>query len=72
MTVTTNTICGGETTTSTCTCGGAGCPSCKPGQFVRPRFFAGQLLTEEDLGVLSEYVGGVIRAIRSSRMPTSP
>ena len=45
------------TTTSTakadcgCGCGGA---SKRPSAFVRPRFFAGQLLTEDDLGLLVE------------------
>ena len=35
-----------------CGCGGA----CKADSYVRPRFFAGQLLTEEDLELLGEYV----------------
>ncbi|WP_406631337.1 hypothetical protein [Amycolatopsis sp. WGS_07] len=38
-----------------CGCGGTtGWPSA----FVRPRFFAGQLLTEDDLGLLGDYVTG--------------
>lgn len=40
----------------TCTCGGAGCANCGGQGYVRPRFFAGQLLTEEDLQSLSDYV----------------
>jgi len=43
---------------STCGCGGGGCRSCEPRSFVRPRFFAGQLLTEDDLDLLGEYVVG--------------
>ncbi|GAA2229886.1 hypothetical protein GCM10010232_15170 [Streptomyces amakusaensis] len=35
-----------------CGCGGA---SPRPSAFVRPRFFAGQLLTEDDLGLLVDY-----------------
>ncbi|HEX6341187.1 hypothetical protein [Umezawaea sp.] len=41
-----------------CGCGGA---STRPSAFVRPRFFAGQLLTEDDLGLLVEYVTGKAR-----------
>ena len=40
----------------TCGCGGAGCAACGGTGYVRPRFFAGQLLTEEDLQSLSDYV----------------
>lgn len=40
----------------TCGCGGAGCANCGGQGYVRPRFFAGQLLTEEDLQSLSDYV----------------
>ncbi|MFI1018326.1 hypothetical protein [Streptomyces sp. NPDC020965] len=36
-----------------CGCGGA---STRPSAFVRPRFFAGQLLTEDDLGLLVDYL----------------
>jgi hypothetical protein len=36
-----------------CGCGGT---SSRPSTFVRPRFFAGQLLTEDDLGLLVDYV----------------
>ncbi|PPK67143.1 hypothetical protein V5P93_003480 [Actinokineospora auranticolor] len=38
-----------------CGCGGT---SAHPAAFVRPRFFAGQLLTEDDLGLLVDYVAG--------------
>jgi hypothetical protein len=41
-----------------CGCGGA---STWPSAFVRPRFFAGQLLTEDDLGLLVEYMTGKTR-----------
>jgi hypothetical protein len=49
--------CGGATTSLavTCSCGGAGCNLCQGQSFVRPRFFAGQLLTEDDLQTLVEY-----------------
>lgn len=51
--------CGGSVapseTTSTCECGGVGCMLCKGQGFVRPSFFAGQLLTEEDLELLTSY-----------------
>jgi hypothetical protein len=50
--------CSGAKTGSPCCCGGAGCTSCQGEQFVRPRFFAGQLLTEDDLQSLSDYVAG--------------
>src|SRR5687768_5051432 len=40
-----------------CSCGGVGCAICRNQGFVRPRFFAGQLLTEEDLQKLIDYVG---------------
>jgi len=49
-----------------CSCGGGGCSCggscgcggglCQGQDFVRPRFFAGQLLTEDDLDLLSSYV----------------
>ncbi|HEU4837590.1 MAG TPA: hypothetical protein VFS90_24385 [Pyrinomonadaceae bacterium] len=48
---------GGSTSGSPCGCGGAGCGSCVAQGIVRPRFFAGQLLTEDDLQLLSDYVG---------------
>ena len=32
------------------------CAPCETASFVRPRFFAGQLLTEDDLGALVDYV----------------
>jgi hypothetical protein len=38
-----------------CSCGG-GCGSCQGQDFARPRFFAGQLLTEDDLDLLGRYV----------------
>jgi hypothetical protein len=48
--------CGGS-------CGGKGggscgcdCAGCQGQDFVRPRFFAGQLLTEDDLALLESYV----------------
>jgi len=41
-----------------CGCGGA---SAGPSAFVRPRFFAGQLLTEDDLSLLVEYLTGKSR-----------
>lgn len=34
----------------------AACSPCETASFVRPRFFAGQLLTEDDLGALIDYV----------------
>ncbi|MGA9770384.1 MAG: hypothetical protein WBV94_15200 [Blastocatellia bacterium] len=50
--------CGGggaTTTTAACSCGGGGCASCQGQGIVRPRFFAGQLLTEDDLQLLADY-----------------
>jgi len=49
--------CGGGATTaaSPCQCGGASCSLCQDQSFVRPRFFAGQLLTEDDLQLLEDY-----------------
>lgn len=49
--------CGGTTSASPCGCGGSGCASCQSQGTVRPRFFAGQLLTEDDLQLLTDYVG---------------
>lgn len=59
--------CGGQGggITATCGCGGGG-SSCECGgaatctdlNFKRPRFFAGQLLTEDDLQALTNYVVG--------------
>jgi hypothetical protein len=40
-----------------CGCGCGGAPA-TPSAFVRPRFFAGQLLTEDDLSLLVDYVAG--------------
>ena len=48
---------GGTLSISQCSCGGAGCGSCHAQGVVRPRFFAGQLLTEDDLQLLTDYVG---------------
>lgn len=50
--------CSGSKTGSPCRCGCADCSSCQGEQFVRPRFFAGQLLTEDDLQTLTDYVAG--------------
>ncbi|XVV15533.1 hypothetical protein ACQP2X_14670 [Actinoplanes sp. CA-131856] len=44
-------------TTTGCGCGCGGGPA-TPAAFVRPRFFAGQLLTEDDLSLLADYVAG--------------
>jgi len=47
----------GHASTSGCGCGGGcGTGDCHGGPYVRPRFFAGQLLTEEDLQALGDYV----------------
>lgn len=46
----------GTAVATSCSCGGSGCASCTTQGYVRPRFFAGQLLTEEDLQALSDYV----------------
>jgi hypothetical protein len=51
--------CGGSAGTSSaakCSCGETGCTSCRNQGYARPQFFAGQLLTEEDLQALSDYV----------------
>ncbi len=57
-TITKKGCCGG----ADCQCGGAACGSecgpCTDSGFQRPRFFAGQLLTEEDLQLLTNYVTG--------------
>ena len=55
--------CGGSGTAGTalaspCSCAGAGCASCATEGYVRPRFFAGQLLTEDDLQAMADYVVG--------------
>lgn len=49
--------CGGSSSASLCNCGGTGCASCQGQGITRPRFFAGQLLTEDDLQLLTNYVG---------------
>lgn len=41
-----------------CGCGGSGCGLCRNQGFVRPRFFPGQLLTDDDLQLLDAYVVG--------------
>jgi hypothetical protein len=42
---------------ASCQCGCGGCSACEAqAAFVRPRFFPGQLLTEDDLGGLVDYV----------------
>jgi hypothetical protein len=41
--------------TSGCGCGCGGAGDCQGGSYVRPLFFAGQLLTEEDLQALGDY-----------------
>jgi hypothetical protein len=52
--------CGGSkgSTTATCVSGEVGCTTCNDQGFARPAFFAGQLLTEEDLQALGDYVVG--------------
>ncbi len=50
---------GASSTKGGCSCGGScGCGggACHSQDFVRPRFFAGQLLTEDDLDLLATYV----------------
>jgi hypothetical protein len=49
--------CGGGAKAS-CGCGGRGCATCGDQGFVRPIFFGGQLLTEDDLQALVNYVVG--------------
>jgi len=49
--------CGGSGSKGTsCSCGSAPCLACENQGYTRPRFFAGQLLTEDDLQQLSDYV----------------
>lgn len=55
--------------TSDCGCGCGG-TSAFPAAFVRPRFFAGQLLTEDDLTLLTDYVAGKDRL--HNRMVSGP
>ena len=47
--------CGSSVPAGSCSCGDVGCATCRNQGFVRPRFFAGQLLTEEDLQKLVDY-----------------
>jgi hypothetical protein len=49
------TVAGGQS--GSCECGG-GAAVCTDLNFRRPRFFAGQLLTEDDLQALTDYVVG--------------
>jgi hypothetical protein len=51
---------GGKTVTAPCSCGGCGCNLCAAptSGYVRPQFFSGQLLTEDDLRSLVDYVTG--------------
>jgi hypothetical protein len=49
--------CGGGGKKS-CGCGGCGCDACQADGYVRPIFFGGQLLTEDDLQALVDYVVG--------------
>src|SRR5215471_18466852 len=54
-----NSDCGcGGAQAGLCACGSVGCATCQNQGFVRPLFFAGQLLTEEDLQKLIDYVVG--------------
>ncbi|MEV6875376.1 hypothetical protein [Amycolatopsis sp. NPDC051128] len=55
--------------TSDCGCGCGGAPAF-PAAFVRPRFFSGQLLTEDDLTLLTDYVAGKDRL--HNRMVSGP
>ena len=51
--------CGGSATHAGCGCGGkggCGCETCQTQSYARPQFFAGQLLTEDDLQSLGDYV----------------
>jgi hypothetical protein len=48
--------CSGTSSSAPCTCGGASCTTCMSPTFIRPEFFAGQLLTEDDLQSLVNYV----------------
>src|SRR5271166_1935537 len=50
--------CGGSsaTTAAPCNCGCAECATCEDQGYTRPLFFAGQLLTEDDLKQLTDYV----------------
>lgn len=58
-----------HSTQSDCGCGCGG-TSAFPAAFVRPRFFAGQLLTEDDLSLLTDYVAGKDRL--HNRMVSGP
>src|ERR1700686_3643839 len=47
--------CGSSSASGTCTCN-CGSATCAVTTMTRPRFFAGQLLTEDDLQSLEDYV----------------
>jgi hypothetical protein len=48
--------CSGGASSAPCTCGQASCTTCPSPAYIRPEFFAGQLLTEDDLQSLVNYV----------------
>lgn len=48
--------CGGGSKRASCSCQKPDCQDCQTTALVRPRFFAGQLLTEDDLDSLTNYV----------------
>lgn len=48
--------CGGGSAGRSCSCNKQECQECQTPALVRPRFFAGQLLTEDDLEALTTYV----------------
>jgi hypothetical protein len=58
--------CGGSKTGGGCSCG-CGTATCTTDTLVRPRFFAGQLLTEDDLQSLEDYVAAKSR-LHNSRL----
>ena len=68
--------CGGSKSSGGCCSGttfpgrpisAGACDPCEEGSFVRPRFFAGQLLTEDDLEAINTYVVGKNR-LHNSRL----
>lgn len=46
----------GSCSDAACGCGANGCEVCNPGLMFQPRFFSGQLLTEDDLQTMVNYV----------------
>ena len=48
--------CGSTGGSGSCGCGVPSCSTCDDQGFLRPRFFAGQLLTEDDLQLLGSYM----------------